>query len=202
MVVFLLKICIKDDCKNDNGVPNCMVVVTLMFSTCLPPLFHFASMSLQKLVSTLKGGSEKSAEKSVFFFFYSTSSFLFLFSSIVVFFFGDGVFSPLSLSNSSKFYSLKKHACNEEASLQCYLNIVMYNKYSNCKHCCYNQLHAPGINARVYTIETKAKSNFPLITIEYEHGCIWLSIHVRCSGLFIVCVAINNNDECSCASYY
>ena len=124
MVVFLLKICIKDDCKNDNGVPNCMVVVTLMFSTCLPPLFHFASMSLQKLVSTLKGGSEKSAEKSVFFFFYSTSSFLFLFSTIVVFFFGDGVFSPLSLSNSSKFYSLKKHACNEEASLQCYLNIV------------------------------------------------------------------------------
>ena len=201
MVVFLLKICIKEDCKNDNGVPNCMVVVTrflhafLLYSTLHRCLYRSLCPPWKVVV--------KRAQKNLSFFPSTLPPLSFSFfppqwSS----FFGDGVFSPLSLSNSSKFYSLKKHACNEEASLQCYLNIVMYNKYNNCKHCCCNQLHAPGINARVYTIETKAKSNFPLITIEYEHGCIWLSIHVRCSGLFIVCVAINNNDECSCASYY
>ena len=159
-------------------------------------------MSLQKLVSTLKGGSEKSAEKSVFFFLLLFLLFPFPFSATVVFFFWWwGVFTPLSFKLIKIL--LPQEACLQWRSIAAMLSkYCMYNKYSNYKHVCYNQLHAPDINACVYTIETKAKSNFPLITIEYEHGCIWLSIHVRCSGLFIVCVAINNNEECSCASYY
>jgi len=69
-------------------------------------------------VSTLKGGSEKSAEKSVFFSSTLPPLSFSFFPPQWSSFFGDGVFSPLSLSNSSKFYSIKKHACNEQACLQ------------------------------------------------------------------------------------
>ena len=92
-----------------------------------------------------------------------------------------------------KIHSLKKHAYNEETSLQWYLNIVMYDKYSNCIHRYYNQLHARIYcitHACVYTIETKIQSN---LNVHNRHGCIWLSIYVRCSGLsMIVREAISN----------
>ena len=109
------------------------------FSTCLPPLFHCEPPLLILLFSfSFSSYSSPSFPPLPL----PSSSPLFLCCTGVGFFFRWWA-GPVSfkLIAGVKIHSVKKHAWNEEASLQWYLNIVMYD--SNYKHRYYNQLHAP-----------------------------------------------------------
>ena len=119
---------------------------------CLPPLFLLAYRSLCPPWKVVVKRVQKNF--SLFFLLFLLFPFPFFHHSGPPFWW-QGVVTPLSFEPVKIWVTLKKHACNEEASLQCCLNIVMYDRYSNCKHHCYNQLHAPSINACVYQLHTR-----------------------------------------------
>ena len=140
--------CIKDDCKNDSVVPNCMVVVTHFrhaFHPCSTFLLPGGSFSCHSLSPPPPPPSLQSPP--TFFFFAQTD-----FSSFVM-----GCCHP----PHRQIHQSQSHlweACLEWSSIS-----AMIHSY-------YNQLHAPCINARMYTTETKVISNLPLIKSTQQNG--------------------------------